>query len=70
MDITRKSVLTGKIHTQDIDVTEAMLKDWKMGRLIQDAMPHLNADEREFIMTGTTTEEWTNFWGTNKDEEA
>ena len=26
--------------------------------MIQDAFPFLNADEREFLMTGFTTEEW------------
>jgi hypothetical protein len=26
--------------------------------LIQDAMPRLNENEREFIMTGITAEEW------------
>jgi hypothetical protein len=26
--------------------------------LIQEAMPNLSADDREFIMTGITPEEW------------
>jgi len=28
------------------------------GMLIQDAMPNVSVDEREFIMTGITPEEW------------
>jgi len=31
---------------------------WKGGELIQNAMPNLSADEREFLMTGITPEEW------------
>jgi hypothetical protein len=41
-----------------IPVTQAQLDDWDSGTLIQDAMPHLSADEREFIMTGITEDEW------------
>lgn len=31
---------------------------WAAGELIQNAFPMLSADEREFIMTGCTPEEW------------
>ena len=31
---------------------------WQNGKSIQNAMPYLTADEREFIMTGITPEEW------------
>lgn len=63
MKITRTSPFTGKVHTREIDVTEAQLKAWEDGQLIQDAMPHLSADDREFIKTGITTEEWNNVFG-------
>lgn len=33
--------------------------DWQMrGNYIQNAFPYLSADEREFILTGITPEEW------------
>jgi hypothetical protein len=32
--------------------------------LIQNAMPRLNADEREFIKTGVTAEEWEEMFST------
>ena len=44
----------------EIDVTPEQLKDFyqdKLG-LIHVAFPHLNANEREFILTGITSEEW------------
>ena len=58
MLITRKSIITGKETSREIDVTEAQLRSWQNGALIQNAMPNLSADEREFIMTGITPEEW------------
>lgn len=58
MLITRKSPFTGTTHTMNIDVTLEQLKDWQGGMLIQNAMPNLTADEREFIMTGITADEW------------
>jgi hypothetical protein len=58
MKITRKSPFTGKTNTLEINVTEEQLIDWQSGTLIQHAMPHLTPDEREFIMTGITEEEW------------
>lgn len=58
MQITRKSMLSGKERTLEINVTEEQLARWRGGELIQNVMPHLTAGEREFIKTGITDEEW------------
>lgn len=58
MLITRTSPFTGTTITMNIDVTQAQLDAWQAGTLIQDAMPNVSADDREFIMTGITPEEW------------
>lgn len=58
MQITRKSPFTGKVNTLEIDVTPDQIAAWQGGALIQNAMPHLSPDEREFIMTGITPDEW------------
>jgi len=58
MLITRRSPLSGKVNTRDIPVTEPQFADWKAGVLIQDAMPNISSDDREFIKTGITAEEW------------
>lgn len=58
MNIVRVSPFSGKINVLDINVTEAQLIAWEQGTLIQNAMPHLSPDEREFIMTGITPREW------------
>lgn len=58
MIITRKSPLSGKTNQREINVTEEQLAAWHGGELIQKAMPNVSADDREFIMTGITPEEW------------
>jgi hypothetical protein len=63
MKITRKSPLTGITRTKEINVTEDQIWAWQNGRLIQDAMPNLSADEREFVKTGITGEEWDQLFG-------
>lgn len=63
MKITRTSMLTGKTRTLELDVTPQELAKWKAGILIQDAMPLLNDDEREFVKTGITAEEWKATFG-------
>jgi type IV secretory pathway ATPase VirB11/archaellum biosynthesis ATPase len=58
MIITRTSMFSGKEHSIEIPVTEAQIEAWQNGVLIQKAMPNLTADQREFLMTGVTPEEW------------
>jgi len=58
MKITRKSPLTGITRSKEIDVTIAQILAWEEGELIQNAMPQLSADDREFVKTGITGEEW------------
>lgn len=62
MMITRKSAFTGKVHHREMNVTAAQFANWKRGMLIQDAFPNLDADDREFIKTGVTPEEWDAMW--------
>ena len=62
MKITRASELTGVTRTRELPVTEEQLKVWQDGMLIQAAMPNLDDNQREFIKTGITEEEWANLW--------
>jgi hypothetical protein len=63
MLIKKKSGLTGNTSTMDIAVTAVQIAAWQHGELIQNAMPNLSADEREFIMTGITPDEWASVFG-------
>jgi len=58
MLITKKSIFTRIERTLDINITQDQFDAWKNGMLIQDAMPNISAEHREFIMTGTIKEEW------------
>ena len=58
MKITRTSWFTGKTRTLDLNVTQEQLDIYDNGELLQRAFPQLSADDREFIKTGVTAEEW------------
>ena len=58
MHVVRKSQLTGVEHSMDLPVTEDQMLEYLGGALLQDAFPQLNADQREFLHTGITPEEW------------
>ena len=67
MIIKRVSAISGKTHEMDIPVTQEQLDAWINGALIQHAMPRLSANQREFIMTGITPEEWDAEFGESDD---
>jgi hypothetical protein len=58
MNITRTSLYSRITRTLDLPVTEAQLDAWASGELIQNAFPDLSPDDREFLKTGITAEEW------------
>lgn len=72
--LTMKSTFTGKTHTMEIPLSaeefgEALAK-WKINRvLIQEAFPTLNPAQREFLMTGTTQEEWDTLFPPEEEED-
>ena len=62
IEITRTSILTGIKRTLPIDCTQEQLDDWSAGKdLIQNIMPQLSADDREFVMSGIVSTEWDEF---------
>ena len=59
MKVIRTSPFSGNTNSMEIEVTLEQFRSWQVdGVLIQNAMPHLTPDEREFIKTGITPEEW------------
>lgn len=69
MKITRQSTLTGNTRTLDIDVTQEQIDKWQSGSYIQDAMPHLSADDREFLISGITPDEWNKAFPEEEEDE-
>ena len=58
MIIYRRSLISGKTNTMDLPVTLEQIEQWRGGSLIQDVFPDLTREEREFIKTGITPNEW------------
>ena len=59
IELTRSSDFTGKVNSMVLPVTVAMLDRYYSGNgCVQDVFPTLDADQREFIMTGCTPAEW------------
>ena len=58
MMIAKTSSLSSKTHEMEIDVSDKQITLWMEGALIQDVMPNLTPEEREFLMTGITPAEW------------
>ena len=58
MKIYRRSLISGKTNTMDLPVTLKQIEQWRGGGLIQDVFPDLTREEREFIKTGITPNEW------------
>lgn len=63
MLITRRSMISGEVNTLEVDCTEEQIERWQAGEKIQDCMPDVPAPLREFLMTGTTPQEWTAMFG-------
>lgn len=67
IQIKKTSPFTGKVNSMDIPMSEreymVSFMNWENGQLIQDAFPTLNPDQREFIKTGITPEDWSNTFG-------
>lgn len=69
MKVTRKSVFTGIERTWDLPITEEQWEKYQSGAyLIQDIFYNLSDDEREFIMTGSTPDEWDTYMRNPEDE--
>ena len=67
MRLMKVSTLTGKSNTMVIPKTmEEVVEGLKSGKLIQDAFPDLTPDQREFLLTGITPEEWDELFGEAK----
>jgi len=71
MIITRTNRIDGQENSMDIPsltveqfTTGELERD--QGALIQNVYPQLNADEREFLITGITPELWTKIFGSGE----
>lgn len=61
MLVTRESMFTGVKRTVNLPVTREQLFAWRDGGLVQDVFPNLSVDQREFLISGTTPDEWKQY---------
>ena len=58
-DVGKHSLFTGKYNVRRFKVYQSSLdRYFQNDGLIQDIFPYLSADDREFIISGITPEEW------------
>lgn len=75
--VSRRSFVSGKLHTMSLAVDHTHLVGWLQDRasgmhtkLIQEEFPHLNDEEREFLLTGITGQEWVATFPPEEDDPA
>jgi len=69
MKVTRQSMASGKTRTKDLPITPVQYVKYIRGEgHVQDIMPDLPPEDREFLISGVTQEEWEELYG--KEEEA
>ena len=59
--VTGKEMVFPDVSTEDL--WKANVAYHKGGLTVQDAFPFLTADQREFLMSGLTPQEWTALFG-------
>jgi hypothetical protein len=65
MLVTMTSMISKNTSTRDIDITEEQLFRIKHTQeLIQNVVPHLSIEDREFLISGITPEEWKELFDT------
>ena len=69
MIVRRANIFTGRVRELELDVTQEQIERWQNGELIQNVMPHLSVDEREFLISGMLPEEWDAYISDGEPEE-
>lgn len=67
IEVTRVSPITGRSLTRMMDITQDQWFLWQHGELIQRAMPHLSDNDREWLMSGCTPEDWEEMFSGEED---
>lgn len=65
--IEKKSIFTGKINSMDLPITVEQYNRWQDGELIQNVMPELSDDQREFLISGLMPGEFEIIFGEEPD---
>jgi len=67
-EVTAKSSITGIMHTRRIPCSAGEIRYWQSSRrTVQSVLPELSPDDREFLISGITPEEWEQTFGQEED---
>lgn len=69
LTVVKLSYLTGKQNQMVLPVTQEQISRWEGGELVQDVFPDLDENQREFLITGITPDEWENALGVDDDND-
>ena len=59
MKVQRESIISGELNTMELNVTPQQMDRFYGGReLTQNIFPHLNSEEREFLISGMMPSEF------------
>jgi hypothetical protein len=68
MRISKTDPFTGKTNTLELDITLDQYGRIQTGvELIQNIVPHLSPDEREFLITGIVGDSWDQIFPESKE---
>jgi len=69
IQVTRQSVITRQMNTMELPISQEHLDiyDTVGDILIQDAFPNLDKEQREFLISGITPDEWNKHLGDFND---
>ena len=69
IQVTRQSVLTRQMNTMELPISQEHLDiyDTVGDILVQDAFPNLDKEQREFLISGITPQEWNKYIGDFND---
>jgi len=56
--VTRENPFTGQLRSIELPIVQGELDRIEAGELVQEVAPHLTANQREFIISGITGEEF------------
>ena len=66
--VRKRSVLSGQLNEMDLYLDPNALERWLDSSpaerpFLKDEFPHLSDDEREFLLSGSTSDEWETAFG-------
>ena len=63
MLVYRENIVTKRVNVMELPITQEQLDAWLAGELIQDVMPELDEDQREFLISGMMPGEFEAMFG-------